>query len=97
MFGLDVPFFLNSWNFRLRYCQGNLNLCQGKSKGILLSPICGNPDTVMHPYGADIMANSVDPDQRSSLIRVYTVCPGLSVRKLRIITVIVMAKTQFRQ
>ena len=32
-------------------------------------------------------ANSVDPDQ-SSLIRVYTVFPGLSVRKIRIITVI---------
>ena len=34
------------------------------------------------------MANSVDPDQaRSSLIWVYTVCPGLPVQKLRIIMV----------
>ena len=37
---------------------------------------------------ADRMANSVDPDERSSLIRVYTVCPDLSVRKLKIITVL---------
>ena len=40
---------------------------------------------------ADGMANSVDSDQtapRSSLIWVCTVCPGLSVRKLRIITVL---------
>ena len=52
---------------------------------------------VMSTKVADGMANSVDPDQtaplgdkgssRSSLIRVYTVCPGLSVRKLRIIRV----------
>ena len=45
---------------------------------------------VMSPNGADGMANSVDPDQtapRSSLIWVCTVCPGISVRKLRIITV----------
>ena len=33
------------------------------------------------------IANHVDPDQRSSLIWVYTDCPDLSVRKLRIITV----------
>ena len=42
----------------------------------------------MSPNDADGMANSVDPDQiapRSSLIWVCTVCPGLSVRKLRII------------
>ena len=31
------------------------------------------------------MANSVDPDQRA--VRVCAVCPDLSVRKLRIITV----------
>ena len=53
---------------------------------------------VMSPNDADGMANSVDPDQtaplgaadcssRSSLIWVCTVCPDLSVRKLRIITV----------
>ena len=52
---------------------------------------------VMSPNNADGMANTVDPDQtaplgavcssRSSLIWVCTVCPGLSVRKLRIITV----------
>ena len=43
-------------------------------------------DRVMSPKDADGMANSVDPDQ-SSLIWVYTVCPGLSVRKLSIIMV----------
>ena len=52
---------------------------------------------VMHPKDAVGIANSVDPDQtaprrsdcssRSSLIWVCTVCPDLSVRKLRIITV----------
>ena len=44
----------------------------------------------MSPNDADGMANSVDPDQTaplSSLIWVCTVCPGLSVQKLRIITV----------
>ena len=42
------------------------------------------------------MANSVDPDQtapRSSLIWICTVCPGISVRKLRII----MVKSQIKQ
>ena len=45
---------------------------------------------VMSPNDVDGMANSVDPDQtapRSSLIWVCTVCPGISVRNLRIITV----------
>ena len=42
---------------------------------------------VMSPNNADGMANSVDPDQRSSLIWVCTVYPDLSVRKLRNITV----------
>ena len=34
--------------------------------------------TVMHPKDADRMADSVDPDQtsQSSLIWIYTVCPG---------------------
>ena len=48
---------------------------------------------VISPNDADGMANSVDPDQtaplgssRSSLIWVCTVCPGISDRKLRIIT-----------
>ena len=41
----------------------------------------------MHPKDAAGTANSVDPDQRSSLIWVCTVCPDLSVRKLRNITV----------
>ena len=42
----------------------------------------------MSPNDADGMANSVDPDQTaSSLDWVCTVCPGISVRKLRIITV----------
>ena len=35
----------------------------------------------MSPNDADGMANSVDPDQTSSLIWVCTVCPGISVRK----------------
>ena len=46
---------------------------------------------VMHPKDVAGIANSVDPDQtapRSSLIRVYTVCPDLSVRKLRNIMVL---------
>ena len=41
---------------------------------------------VMHPKDADRMENNIDPDQTapsSSLIWVYTVCPDLSVRKLR--------------
>ena len=43
----------------------------------------------MSPNDADGMANSVDPDQTArSLIWVCTVCSGISVRKLRIITVI---------
>ena len=44
---------------------------------------------VMSPNDADGMANSVDSDQTAprSLIWVSTVCPGISVRKLRIITV----------
>ena len=44
----------------------------------------------MSSKDADRMANSVDPDQTAplgSLIWVCTVCPGISVRKLRIITV----------
>ena len=40
---------------------------------------------VISPNDADRMAKSVDPDQ--TLIWVRTVCPGISVRKLRIITV----------
>ena len=46
-------------------------------------------DGVVSPKDADRMTNCVDTDQaaRSSLIWVYTVCPGLSVRKLKIITV----------
>ena len=43
---------------------------------------------MMRPNDADWLANSVDSDQiGSSLIWVYTVCPGLSIWKLRIITV----------
>ena len=42
----------------------------------------------MSPNDADGMANNVDPDQtRSSLIWVCTVCPGISVRKFRMIMV----------
>ena len=42
---------------------------------------------VMSPNDADGMANSVVPDQTAPLIWVCTVCPGISIRKLRIITV----------
>ena len=42
----------------------------------------------MSPNDAGGMANSVDPDQTAPcLIWVCTVCPGISVRKLRIIMV----------
>ena len=44
----------------------------------------------MHPKDTEGLANSVDPDQtapKSSLIWVCTVCSGISIRKLRIITV----------
>ena len=44
----------------------------------------------MHPKDAEGIANSVDPDQTAplgGLIWVCTVCPDLSVRKLRNITV----------
>ena len=45
----------------------------------------------MRPKNAVAIANSVDPDQTAPLggvlIWVCTVCPGLSVRKLRIIMV----------
>ena len=45
----------------------------------------------MSPNDADGMANSVD------LIRVCTVCPGISVRKLRIITVVFCNQFQHGQ
>ena len=41
----------------------------------------------MSPNDAEGIANSVDPDQ-SSLIWGCTVCPGISVRKLKINTVV---------
>ena len=43
---------------------------------------------IMHPKDAEGIANSVDPDQTEQSIWVCTVCPDLSVRKLRNITVI---------
>ena len=48
----------------------------------------------MNPKDGDGMANSADSDQivpsfRSSLIWVYTVCPNVSVQKLRILMVVV--------
>ena len=46
-------------------------------------------DRVMCPKDAAGIANSVDPDQ-TALVWVGTVCPDLSVRKLRIITVSVL-------
>ena len=42
---------------------------------------------VMRPNDAEGIANRVDPDQ-TALIWVCTVCPSLSVRKLRIIMVL---------
>ena len=43
----------------------------------------------MHPKDAEGIANSVDPDQTApSLIWVCTVCPDLSVRKLRKISTV---------
>ena len=47
----------------------------------------------MSPNDADGMADSVD--LRSSLIWVCTVCPGISVRKLRIITVNLFSAVEF--
>ena len=44
----------------------------------------------MHPKNAEGIANSVDPDYTAPLIWVCTVCPDLSVRKLRNITVVVL-------
>ena len=44
---------------------------------------------LMCPKDGDRMASSVDHDETSSLIWVYTVCRDLFVRKLRIITVVV--------
>ena len=49
--------------------------------------LCGSTIRVMNPNYADGMANSVDPDQTAPLIWVCTVCPSISVRKLRIVTV----------
>ena len=52
---------------------------------------------VIDPNDVDGMANSVDPDQtapRSSLIWVCTVCPGISVRKLRIVNVMMILQVQ---
>ena len=33
--GLNVAFLLNSSNFRLQYCQGNMNLRQGNAREFL--------------------------------------------------------------
>ena len=41
----------------------------------------------MHPKDAEGIANSTDPDQTAPMIWVCTVCPDLSVQKLRKITV----------
>ena len=53
--------------------------------------ICCNQSKIwtvwLSPNDADGMANNVDPDQTAPLIEVCTVCPGISVRKLRIITI----------
>ena len=34
IFGPDVSFLLNSSNFWLQYCLGNLNLCQGNVRKV---------------------------------------------------------------
>ena len=50
----------------------------------------------MDPQDADRMVNNVDPARSDcSLIRIYTVCPDLSVRKNRNITVFVSFSFQF--
>ena len=54
------------------------NICCNHSKFELCS-------STLSPNDADRMANSVDPDQT---LWVCTICPGISVRKLRIITVL---------
>ena len=59
------------------------NICCNHSK-IWTMWLCHR---VMSPNYADGIANSVDPDQTAPLIWVCTVCPGISVRKLRISTV----------
>ena len=43
--------------------------------------------SIMSPNDVDGMANCADPDQTAPLISVCTVCPGISFRKRRIITV----------
>ena len=58
--------------------------------------LCGSTIRVMSPNDADGMANSVDPDQTAPLIWVCIVCPGISVRKLRIITVPSLQKQLFQ-
>ena len=49
----------------------------------------------MHPKDAHGMVNSIDPDQRAPLVCVYTVCPDLSVQKLRIIASIPLKAVTF--
>ena len=50
----------------------------------------------MHPKDADGIANSVDLI-KDSLIWVYTVCPDVSVQKLRLITVVQLAICQIHE
>ena len=48
---LDVSFLLNSSNFWLQYCQGNLNLHQGKCQGTLINHKCMNPENkINYPH-----------------------------------------------
>ena len=54
--------------------------------GFVMSRLMWLYRRVMNPKDADGMANSVDADQTAP-IWVHTVCPGLSVPKLRIIMV----------
>ena len=83
----EIFFYLNHWYRKFPKYSDTQNICCNHSKIWTMWLY----HRVMSPKDADGMANSVDPDQtapRSSLIWVCTICPGLSVHKLRIITVI---------
>ena len=59
-----------------------------EQSGFTMHRVIHPKDAVIHPKDADIIANSVDPDQTApvgALIWVCPVCPGLSVRKLKIL------------
>ena len=86
---LPVPVCINSAEAEMYYRKNPENSDTRKK-------CCKYPEMfcyrVMGPKVADGMANSVDPDERSSLIWVYTVCPDVSVRKVRIIMIVYIVK-----